>query len=76
MKRPPMSERSDWTEMDLLTRDEATGRLRDDITETSARLAELGVVDEAERALLQARLRTLHECLEALANPTTENGVA
>ncbi|MEV5835254.1 hypothetical protein [Nocardia sp. NPDC052112] len=61
MSRKPESERSDWTELDLLTREEAYGRLREEIGEVEARLPELGAADAAERALLETRLRALRE---------------
>ncbi len=61
MSGRPESERSDWTDLDLLTREEAHGRLQDEIAETEARLAVLGDADQAERDLLRARLRALRE---------------
>ncbi|WP_433761390.1 hypothetical protein [Nocardia sp. CA-135398] len=61
MSRKPESERSDWTELDLLTREEAYGRLREEISEVEARLPELGAADIAERELLESRLRALRE---------------
>jgi hypothetical protein len=66
MSRRPESERSDWTDLDLLTRDEAYGRLQEEIGLTARRLAELGVDDEAERELLDTRLRALREAAEDL----------
>lgn len=66
MSRLPESERSDWTDLDLLTRDEATGRLQEEIALTDRRLAQLGAGDEAERELLGRRLRALHEAVEDL----------
>ncbi|WP_405975901.1 hypothetical protein OG496_51215 [Streptomyces sp. NBC_00988] len=66
MSRRPESERSDWTDLDLLTRDEAYGRLQEEIGLTVRRLAELGADDEAERALLDTRLRALREAAEDL----------
>lgn len=66
MSRRPESERSDWTDLDLLTRDEAYGRLQEEITLTARRLAELGPGDEAERELLDTRLRALREAAEDL----------
>lgn len=66
MSRRPESERSDWTDLDLLTREEAAGRLRAEITETQERLAGAG---ESERALLEARLRALREAADELAAP-------
>ncbi|WP_433632218.1 hypothetical protein [Nocardia sp. CA-120079] len=61
MSRKPESERSDWTELDLLTREEAYGRLQEEIGEVQARLPELGAADAAERELLETRLRALRE---------------
>ena len=61
--RPP-SERSDWTDLDLLTREEASGRLQEEIAEIEPRLAE---ADPAERELLESRLRALREAVAELA---------
>ncbi|MFJ9374929.1 hypothetical protein [Streptomyces sp. NPDC101455] len=66
MSGRPESERSDWTDLDLLTRDEAYGRLQEEIGLTTRRLAELGADDEAERELLDTRLRALREAAEDL----------
>ncbi|WP_328675573.1 hypothetical protein OG226_05565 [Streptomyces sp. NBC_01261] len=66
MSRRPESERSDWTDLDLLTRDEAYGRLQEEIGLTVRRLAELGPDDEAERELLDTRARALREAAEDL----------
>ncbi|MEV8544798.1 hypothetical protein [Streptomyces sp. NPDC051572] len=66
MSRRPESERSDWTDLDLLTRDEAYGRLQEEIGLTVRRLAELGADDEAKRELLDMRLRALREAAEDL----------
>ncbi|MFE9603739.1 hypothetical protein [Streptomyces hokutonensis] len=66
MSRRPESERSDWTDLDLLTRDEAYGRLQEEIGLTVSRLAELGADDSAERELLDTRLRALREAAEDL----------
>jgi hypothetical protein len=66
MSRRPESERSDWTDLDLLTREEAYGRLREEIGETEARLGELGDSDQADRELLEARLRALREVADDL----------
>lgn len=68
MSRLPESERSDWTDLDLLTREEAHGRLLTEIADTDVRLAELGEgeSDAAERELLQSRLRALREAAEDL----------
>ncbi|MER5436571.1 hypothetical protein [Streptomyces sp. NPDC002588] len=68
MSRRPESERSDWTDLDLLTRDEARGRLLAEIAETEVRLAGLGTADEAERELLLSRLRALREAAEDLTD--------
>jgi hypothetical protein len=69
MRRRPESERSDWTEQDLLTREEASSRLEVEIVETEARLAQLGSADETERELLGTRLRALRETVADLARP-------
>lgn len=66
MSRRPESERSDWTDLDLLTRDEAYGRLQEEIALTGRRLAELAADDQAERELLDTRLRALREAAEDL----------
>ncbi|WP_460062934.1 hypothetical protein [Streptomyces sp. YKOK-I1] len=66
MSRRPESERSDWTDLDLLTREEAHGRLLTEIAETDVRLAGLGEADAAERELLRSRLRALREAAEDL----------
>lgn len=68
MSRRPESERSDWTDLDLLTREEATGRLREEIAELEPRLARLGAGDVAERELIEARLRALREVAAELAD--------
>ena len=68
MSRRPESERSDWTDLDLLTREEAGERLRQEIVETDARLALLGDSDQAERELLQSRLRALREAADELTD--------
>jgi hypothetical protein len=64
MSPRPESERSDWTDLDLLTREEASGRLQKEIAEIEPRLA---VVDAAERELLESRLRALREAVAELA---------
>ncbi|MEW1643734.1 MULTISPECIES: hypothetical protein [unclassified Streptomyces] len=66
MSGRPESERSDWTDLDLLTRDEAYGRLQEEIALTGRRLAALGADDRAERDLLDTRLRALREAAEDL----------
>ncbi|MFD9391066.1 hypothetical protein ACFWBB_10145 [Streptomyces sp. NPDC060000] len=72
MSRRPESERSDWTDLDLLTREEAHGRLLTEIAETDVRLAGLGDSDEAERDLLRSRLRALREAAEELTDHSEE----
>jgi hypothetical protein len=72
MTRRPESERSDWTDLDLLTREEAYGRLVAEIAETDARLARLGASDGAERELLQTRLRALREAAKDLIDHAKE----
>lgn len=64
MTRRPESERSDWTDLDLLTRDEAAARLQAEIAETEPRLA---AAEPAERELLEARLRALRAAADDLA---------
>jgi hypothetical protein len=64
MTRRPESERSDWTDLDLLTREEAAGRLREEIADIEPRL---GDADPAERELLETRLRALREAVDELA---------
>ncbi|MFD3377474.1 hypothetical protein [Streptomyces sp. NPDC058697] len=68
MSRRPESERSDWTDLDLLTREEARGRLLKEIAETDARLAELGESDRAERELLESRQQALREAAGELTD--------
>jgi hypothetical protein len=52
---------SDWTDQDLLTKDEARGRLVDEIGRCRARLDELKAnnADESEVALLARRLAAM-----------------
>ena len=52
---------SDWTDQDLLTKDEARGRLVDEIGRCRARLEELKAnnADESELALLVRRLNAM-----------------
>ncbi|MEU6539100.1 hypothetical protein [Streptomyces sp. NPDC047000] len=72
--RRPESERPDWTDLDLLTREEAHGRLLAEIADTDVRLAGLGATgaasgteaERAERELLRSRLRALREAAEDL----------
>ncbi|TQJ37933.1 hypothetical protein OHU34_45750 (plasmid) [Streptomyces sp. NBC_00080] len=76
MSRRPQSERSDWTDLDLLTREEAHGRLLTEIAETDVLLAELGAgagdigtdSDRDERELLRSRLRALREAADDLTD--------
>ncbi|MEU9271652.1 hypothetical protein AB0E04_40440 [Streptomyces sp. NPDC048251] len=74
MSGRPQSERSDWTDLDLLTREEAHGRLLTEIAETDVRLAELGDGDSGtdrdrdERELLRSRLRALREAADDLTD--------
>lgn len=74
MSGRPESERSDWTDLDLLTREEAHGRLLTEIADTDVRLAALGADDEAERELLQRRLSALREAAEDLIGPIGPTG--
>jgi hypothetical protein len=67
MSRRPESERSDWTDLDLLTREEAAGRLQEEIADIEPRLGALGDADPAERELLETRLRALREAVDELA---------
>ncbi|MEV7981787.1 hypothetical protein [Streptomyces sp. NPDC086519] len=75
MSRRPESERSDWTDLDLLTREEAHGRLVAEIAETEARLAQLGesASEAAERELLGTRLRALREAADDLIDHVKES---
>jgi hypothetical protein len=52
---------SDWTDQDLLTKDEARGRLVDEIGRTRARLDELAATnaDDPEIRLLERRLNAM-----------------
>lgn len=68
MSQRPQSERSDWTDLDLLTRDEASGRLQEYLAETTASLDQLGESEQAERALLEARRRAIYESLDDLTS--------
>ncbi len=64
--RLPESERSDWTEQDLLTREEAHGRLVQEIDLVQTQLGDLGDGDKAERELLESRLRALRSAASDL----------
>ena len=53
---------SDWTDQDLLTKDEARERLVEEISRTQARLSQLDAAnseDEAEITLLTRRLNAM-----------------
>lgn len=52
---------SDWTDQDLLTKDEARGRLVDEIGRTQARLNEVTATnpDDPEIRLLERRLNAM-----------------
>ncbi|MET8978818.1 hypothetical protein ABZX85_24685 [Streptomyces sp. NPDC004539] len=63
--RPP-AERSDWTDVDLLTREEAAERLREEITATEARLTGAEHLEAAERDLLNSRLHALRDAADDL----------
>jgi hypothetical protein len=62
---------SDWTDQDLLTKDEARGRLVDEIGRTRARLDELTATnaDDPEIALLERRLNAM----ESVRDEYTDN---
>jgi hypothetical protein len=61
MNRPlghrPESERSDWTEQDILTVDEASGRVDAEIEEAQQALE--NATDPAERENIERRLRAM-----------------
>ncbi|MFA1538172.1 hypothetical protein [Actinomadura monticuli] len=59
MSERPESERSDWTDQDLLTRREAGERIRAAIAETEALLEAAGPARPGERAELERRLAAL-----------------
>ncbi|TDB92906.1 hypothetical protein [Actinomadura sp. 7K534] len=67
---PPEAERSDWTDQDLLTRDEAGGRIRAEIAETQARLDRTDPSRAEERAALERRLAALRAHAAASAGPS------
>jgi hypothetical protein len=64
MTTPP-DPRSDWHEQDLLTKDEAGGRLNDERVETVAQLDALSV-DDPERPGVTRRLNAIDEALRQL----------
>ena len=62
----------DWTDQDLLTKDEARGRLVEEISRTRARLAELSTDrpgDEAEITLLSRRLNAMQSVRDEYSTP-------
>lgn len=69
MTRPvgqrPESERSDWTEQDILTIPEAVGRLEQEIAEVVAALAESS--DPDEKSNLERRLQAMEASRKRLA---------
>jgi hypothetical protein len=68
MTRPvgkkPLGELSDWTEQDLLTIDEARGRLAEEMAEARAALAVATSADEKEA--LERRIRAMEASLQRL----------
>ncbi|MGW5715193.1 hypothetical protein ACWEVP_03435 [Amycolatopsis sp. NPDC003865] len=64
MSRRPESERSDWTDLDLLTRDEAAERLEEEIADIESKLGDAGA---AEREVLEVRLHALRDAVAELA---------
>ncbi|TDC72002.1 hypothetical protein E1200_00075 [Actinomadura sp. GC306] len=68
----PESERSDWTDQDLLTRGEAGDRIRAEIAETLARLDRTDPARAQERAALERRLAALRS--HAAASPGPPGG--
>ncbi|WP_395109666.1 hypothetical protein [Actinomadura sp. SCN-SB] len=60
----PESERSDWTEQDLLTIEEALPRLRDAIAEAEAELAT--AAGPEERDLLERRITAMRDACRRL----------
>lgn len=59
MSERPEAGRSDWTEQDLLTVDEALPRLEQAIAEVTAEAA--AATDPAERELVKRRLSAMHD---------------
>jgi hypothetical protein len=74
MNRPigkrPESDRSDWTEQDLLTLDEALPRLTEAIEEIEAELRAAG--NSGTRQQLQARLTAMQAARERLSRPSRQ----
>jgi hypothetical protein len=69
MSRRPESERSDWTDLDLLTVDQAAVRVHDEIVETEQQLAGLDPDAAAERELVETRLRALRRLADRYGPP-------
>jgi hypothetical protein len=71
MNRPvgkrPEADRSDWTEQDLLTREEALPRLLEAIEEVEVDYQSAS--DPVSREQIGTRLRTMHAIAERLARP-------
>ncbi|TDC91583.1 hypothetical protein [Actinomadura sp. 7K507] len=72
MSEKPESERSDWTDQDLLTRREAGERVRAEMAETQARLEATDPSQADERAALERRLAALRS--HAAAAPADPSG--
>ena len=72
MNRPvgkrPEPDRSDWTEQDLLTREEALPRLQEAIEEIEAERKTAG--DSATRQQLEARLTAMRAACARLSEPS------
>lgn len=64
MGERPLDERSDWTEQDLLTVAEATGRLEQEMSATRGALEQ--ATDPYEKELLERRLRAMQASKERL----------
>lgn len=65
----PEADRSDWTEQDLLTREEALPRLEQAIAEVEAEVE--AERDERSRASLSERLAAMNAVRERLLTPGT-----
>lgn len=66
------ADRSDWTEQDLLTRQEALPRLREAIAEIISEME--WVSDETARAALAVRLAAMRSAERRLEDSTAANG--
>ena len=62
-------QRSDWTELDLLTIAVAAERVRDELVDTERQLADLDTTAIAARDLLETRLRALRGLAERYGQP-------